>query len=378
MEAIGINVQEELLRKKIDPALTNDTLSEVAHRALRSLRRGGSDSLPEITGYRILTGGCWNRVISVSLEGPGVGAGELSHPAAAATESREIVLKISPHENDADIIREYKVLSRFAELSDFPVPRPLYLDAQGPQGPNDGSEDPTPETAEESGQLLPGTTLVMTKIPGRVMHQVFGRLSPGDRKQILDQLTEDVVRLHRNKAEGFGGVEVPPESLLSSWPHFWLPRLEEVVRIVRDAAVLPDRVFEEVGELWPYLQELLEIGTESTLTHYDIWAGNVMIDPGGRRPSGGATISGYIDIPGNWADYAWEISFMQVFGLADESFLRRYSEAHGVDDTFEQRLRAYQLRTFMKHVMMYPGESYYRQGTDMCLESLRRGAADRR
>ena len=336
----------------------------MARRSLSPASDDNAESPPRISGYRVLTGGCWNRVIALGVPEAGPAVDDITGPFAGMAGNRakpsEVILKISPHENDGDIIREYHVLSRFAELSDFPVPRPLYLDA--PAG---------------RMQVLPGTTLVMTKIPGRVMHSVFGRLSPGERSRVLDQLTEDVIRLHRKKADGFGGVELPDDKRLASWPRFWLPRLEEVLKAVRDAGVLPEGVFSEVAELWPFLEELLDIGTESTLTHYDIWAGNVMIDPGDRQSgaASGASISGYIDIPGNWADYAWEISFMQVFGLADEPFLRRYAEAHGLDESFEERLRAYQLRTFMKHVMMYPRESYYRQGTELCLDSLRRGAA---
>ncbi len=351
-----MNVQEELLRRTIDPALTDEALSGICGAALDAIEGDGAGgrvsraSEYRVSGYRVLTGGCWNRVIAVALEPGGTEA-----PGAVGPPSLELVLKISPQDKDADIIREYEVLTRFAELSDFPVPRPLYLDVPE-QRP--GKTEP----------YLPGTTLVMTKIPGDVMHQVFGRLSDSDRRQVMHELTEDVIRLHRTKSRGFGGIELSPPEREPSWPSFWLPRLDEVIRMVRNAGVLSEKVFAEAEGLWPFLESLLDIGEVSTLTHYDIWSGNVMVDAGPR-------ISGYIDIPGNWADYAWEISFMQVFGLANEAFLRRYQDAHGLDETFELRLRAYQLRTFMKHVMMYPSEAYYREGTEMCLKALRRGMA---
>ncbi len=343
------------MRQTIDPALTDETLAVVVARALSV----GTDAV-RVRGYRVLTGGCWNRVISVGVE-------TVPHASHLSGPLSDLVFKISPHENDPAIIREFDVLTFFAELSDFPVPRPLYLDAAPPRFH-------TTTHTSDAGALLPGTTLVMTRLPGGVMHQLFGRLSASQRRLIMEQLTDDVIRLHGRTSRGFGGVELSATDRQSRWPAFWLPRLEEVIHAVRDAAVFPESLFRTVERLWPFLEKLLEIGEVSTLTHYDIWSGNVMIDPApqeaGTSRAAAPRISGYIDIPGYWADYARELSFMQVFGLADEAFMERYREVRGLDNTFELRVRAYQLRTFMKHVMMYPSEGYYRRGTELSLNTL--------
>ena len=69
------------------------------------------------------------------------------------------------------------------------------------------------------------------------------------------------------------------------------------------------------------------------------------------------------DIPGCFADYAREISFMHVFGMADKAFIERYGQTRSLDPDFALRLNVYHLRTHLKHITMYPHESCYRQGS---------------
>jgi fructosamine-3-kinase len=114
----------------------------------------------------------------------------------------------------------------------------------------------------------------------------------------------------------------------------------------------------------------LDIGGRSTLTHYDIWSGNVMVDFEGSGYPGQPFISGYIDIPGYWADYARELSFMEMFGLANDRFYGRYWAAYPRDDGFELRKNLYNLKMHLKHITMYPDQSYYREGAEACLRFI--------
>jgi fructosamine-3-kinase len=311
-----MNVQEELLRGRIDPHLTDGNLSRLT---------GG-----RVTGYRVLTGGCWNRVI-------GVRSGDA-----------ELVLKISPHEHDENIIREYRVLEVFARETEMPVPTPLHLDAA------DG--------------VLPGTTLVMTRLPGRVMHEAFGVLDGAARRRIVDEIAEHVSALHRILGHGFGGVELPEEERLASWPDFWLPRLDRVLEEAEESGVVPQSLIDQARRFRPYLDPFLDIGDRSTMTHYDIWAGNVMIDIHSDPPR----VSGYIDVPGHFADYARELSFAMLFGVADRRFLEMYGSEHPFDEGFPLRVNIYNLRTNMKHIQMYPSQAIYREGAAENLQAIHR------
>lgn len=375
-----MNVQEELLNRKVDPALTDENLTDLCAPALPDGVRAN--------GYRVLTGGCWNRVIGVALDAPaGAGrdrdaaCGDSAAPggcSASLGDRRgdtlmsapdEIVVKISPRENDAGIIREHDVLRVFADKTQMPVPQPLLVDP--------------------SGTIVPGTALVMTMIPGEVMHRCFGMLGRRDRERIGDQIADYVSELHAITDTGFGGVELAAEDRCRRWADFWLPRFDKAYAEISAGDYISEAMLEEVKEARASFEPALDIGEGSTLTHYDIWSGNVMIDIDGSGgavaaggasgelgggpsgvASGGARVSGFIDVPGFYADYARELSFMMMFGVADRAFFQRYLRDHGLDDGFELRVNIYNLKMHLKHIMMYPHERYYRQGAMECLRFI--------
>ena len=313
-----MNVQERLLQERIDPALTTDNLSTLASRALNQ----------DVTAleYRILTGGCWNRVIAVHIQN-----------------GDELVFKIGPEPGQKALEREFHVLRYFCTQTAMPVPRPLLLDL--------------------SGETIPGSLLIMTKIPGEALHQMYYRLGPEDVVKINLEIAEYVTLLHSRRERGFGGVDVPEDKRHREWASFWLPRFDKVIEEVGSGTFIETKMLDEVKDVRNRFHEVLEIGAMGTLTHYDIWSGNVMID----NRSGVPHVSGFIDIPGYFADYAREISFMYLFGVADGTFFSKYGEVHDLDRDFELRLNIYNLKMHLKHITMYPQEQFYRRGAEQCL-----------
>lgn len=316
-----MNVQETLLQRKIDPHLNDRRLTELC-------RRSAAQESAEVHGYETLTGGCWNRVISVRYG------------------DRSLVLKISPNDHDQRIVREFSVLREFAGRTDLPVPTPLFLD---------------------DGELLPGTTLVMTRLPGAVMHECFGLLDYRSQRRITDEIAQDLARLHRIRASGFGGVELPSEQRCAEWADFWLPRFDRVIDEAASSGNVPRQLIDGAREIRPQLRSLLQIGSTATMTHYDIWSGNVMIDIEADPPR----VSGYIDVPGFYADYARELSFAMLFGVADRRFFETYLRKHELDDGFEMRANIYNLKMNIRHVQMYPSQRFYRQGAAENLDFVR-------
>jgi fructosamine-3-kinase len=317
---VQVNVQERLLNEKIDPALSDWALSRLAGNALGEQVR--------VEGYTVLTGGCWNRVIGVEAGGT------------------RLVFKISPHDRDQGILREFRVLEEFADLTDLPVPEPLYLDADG--------------------EYLPGTTLVMSRIPGAVMHECVGLLNYGQRRRIIREIADYVVALHSRTAQGFGGVELPGSEREKTWATFWLPRFDRVIRDAEEAGTVPREILAAAREMRPEFAALLADVHEPVMTHYDIWSGNVMVDVEEDPPR----VTGFIDIPGFYADYARELSFAMLFGVADRNFMASYQRVYDLDAGFEVRAAVYNLKMNIKHIQMYPDQPYYQNGAVRCLQKI--------
>ncbi|UCF99531.1 MAG: fructosamine kinase family protein [Spirochaetaceae bacterium] len=341
-----MNVREEILREKIDPFLTPERLAVIAQLACAEMgdeagaeAQAGSAAggeLPRIGEVKVLSGGCWNRVIEVSF---------------SSGESR-IVCKISPEERDEKIIREYRVLGFFASRTAMPVPRPLLIDT--------------------TGRLLPGTLLVMSRVPGIVLHRVFGLLTREMIDGLTDQIAAQLIELHKERSSGFGGVEMDEEIRQQSWADFWLPRFDGVFTEVISSGLVDSELLRQIERARSHFPVALDIGRRSTLTHYDIWSGNVMVDFEGSGYPGQPFVSSYIDIPGYWADYARELSFMEMFGLASDRFYDRYWSAFPKDEGFQLRKNIYNLKMHLKHITMYPDEAYYRQGAEAALRFIQR------
>ena len=329
-----MNVREEILREKIDPLLTPQRLAAVSQLAFAETEDGSEK--PSIKTVKVLSGGCWNRVVAVSF----------------SSGQPQIVCKISPEDKDEKILREYRVLGFFASHTAMPVPRPLLVDT--------------------SGRLLPGTLLVMTRVPGVVLHRVFGLLTREMVESLTDQIAAQIIELHKERGNGFGGVEVGEESRFQNWADFWLPRFDAVFGEVSSSGLVANDMLGRIERVRSRFPAALDIGRRSTLTHYDIWSGNVIVDFEGSGFPGAPFVSGYIDIPGYWADYARELSFMEMFGMASPRFYDRYWSAFPEDETFELRKNIYNLKMHLKHITMYPDQDYYREGAEAALGFIQR------
>jgi fructosamine-3-kinase len=312
-----VNVNEKILQEKIDPHLTPQNLQIICSTAL--------GEQVEVDKINLLTGGCLNRVIGIDLK-----AGKPS-----------LVLKANPNIEDPGLHNEFQVLKYFSMHTSMPVAKPFYFDG--------------------SGKLIPGTFYMTNRIEGMVMHQAM--LSPQHFNDVLSQITKIVVELHQIKSDGYGFVEASGSSREKAWADFWLPRFDTSLKKVLQGGHVSTQIIERINTIRPELKKMLQIGSRSTLTHYDIWSGNVMLD----KQNGKLVVTGFLDVQGYWADYAREISFMEMFGLADETFYKIYCREHQLDDGFEFRKNLYNLKMNLIHVNMYPEQMYYQLGAERCL-----------
>ena len=315
-----MNVNEKILKEKIDPYLTANNLTAICSESL--------GKIVDVKKVYILTGGCLNRVIGIDLKG----------------NLPSLVLKATPSKHNEGLKHEFSVLKYFTEKTNIPVPPPLLYD--------------------DSDQIIPGTYFVMKKVDGMVMHHL--NFSLHDIREITEQVAAILIDLHQQKHKGFGGVEQSSDQILAEWADFWLPRFDQAIKKVRSGGHVPEILLNRIEAVRPDFEKLLRIGPTATLTHYDIWSGNIMLN----RVNGSLKISGLLDVQGYWADFARELSFMEMFGVANDYFYSLYREVHCLDDTFHIRKDLYNLKMNLKHIHMYPDQNYYRQGAEQCLQTI--------
>jgi fructosamine-3-kinase len=315
-----MNVNEKTLQEKIDPHLSAQNLSQICSQAL--------NKTVDVERAYILTGGCLNRVIGIDLK----------------HNQRSLVFKATPAEKDTGLKHEYAVLQYFVDKTSMPVPLPLLFD--------------------DSGDIIPGTYFVMSKLDGVAMHHLNFSLHAV--RDITEQVAKIVIELHQKRSNNFGGVDDKVEQKETKWADFWLPKFDQAMCKVRSGGHIQENIFKRIEKVRPHLKKLLEIGKTATLTHYDIWSGNIMLN----KNNGGLKISGLLDVQGYWADYARELSFMEMFGVANDYFYSLYQQVHKLDDTFHIRKDLYNLKMHLKHVHMYPDQVYYRQGAEQCLLTI--------
>jgi fructosamine-3-kinase len=299
---VNANVQEQLLREKIDPWLTEATLSALATEALGERACCGAPA--------VLTGGCWNRVVAAPVDDGSV----------------SLVFKIAPRLDDADLQREFAVMRFLHTRTSLPVPEVYRVDV--------------------TGKWLPGSVLVMQKLPGAALEGQT--LNAGDQERVATEIAEYVADLNAHTDAGFGGLELPSSRRTSDWPAFWLPRFDQALAEAQQKRPDMAGLFAAIGNVRASFPRLLNIGPQGTLTHYDIWGGNVLVDTTGER----MRVSGFLDAIGYYADYAREISSM--FGLGGRRFMDVYAQRHGLDPTFQLRHDIYALKMCLQLACMYP------------------------
>ena len=303
-----MNVQEDLLREKIDPWLIEENLSALATEAL-----GVKTRCHDIA---VLTGGCWNRVISTSIDG-------------GAT---SLVFKISPKPGDADLQRECQAMQFFRAHTSLPVPEVYLVDL--------------------TGERVPGSVLVMEQVRGSTLEALNEGLNDEEREKVSTEIAEHVADLHMHQATGFGGLELPVQQRSPTWPDFWMLRFDQAVLEAQETRHDIDHLLAAIREMRDQLPLLLNIGVQGTLTHYDIWGGNVMVHFTAGRPY----VSGFLDPFGYYADYAREISSM--CGLGGLQFMEAYQQRHSLDETFEVRYDVYSLKMSLQMACMYPDTTW--------------------
>lgn len=165
----------------------------------------------------------------------------------------------------------------------------------------------------------------------------------------------ELAALHRSTGERYGSVDGEPTAYLgacpvdltptATWHESWVGR--RVVPLTRRAV--------EEGLLDPSsLADAEAIGPEQlgpeeppTLVHGDLWAGNRLVDTGGR--------SWLIDPCAQHGHREVDLAMMQLFGGFSGRVFAAYVEEHPLADGWQDRVAVYQSVPLLVHALLFGG-----------------------
>jgi fructosamine-3-kinase len=283
-----------------------------------------------VTGMRRLHGGMVNSVLELSTDG----------------EPRLIVAKLSPEPGNGGFEWEYRVLDWYRRHTRFPVPAPYGFDL--------------------SGEVFPGSCLMMERLPGDNLGQV--RLSGSERADVERQTADILLDLHEHRREIYGSALRPAEEGLTRWLDRFGPQIRREFGGVADRLSAGART--TIARTLDRLDDWLPEAGEPTLVHGDLWATNIIVDVDGRA-GGGPAISGFVDGGADYADVEYELAYLLVFHTVGAEFFRAYGARRPLREGFERRCRIYWLNTMLLHVRVFGDEHYVRACEQLASELQR-------
>lgn len=212
------------------------------------------------------------------------------------------VLKVAPPDHipvlryEKDILRaEVEALQFVRQATDLPVPQVYAHDT--------------------SHSLLESNYFLMEFIPGQPYHKFKESLPPQDRARVARQIGEIAHSLSllappNGQAAAFG-YWAQPEPPGVTWKDCFAHMLQGILQDGQDFPVALSLPYDQLWQrLLPWF-EALEPVIQPRLVHWDLWDGNIFVDPGSLQ------VNGVIDFERvMWADPLIEVIYFELDPLS--------------------------------------------------------------
>ncbi len=288
-----------------------DTTAISAQCATELLRRFLNRTIT-VTGLRRLHGGMVNSVIELTTDG----------------QPELVVAKLSGEPGHSGFEWESRVLDWYRRNTDFPVPEPYGCDT--------------------SGDVFPGSCLMMERLPGINLGQA--RLSGAGRDRVEREMARIIARLHERKRSTYGSALEPEQDGAPLWLDRFGPRIRREFESVADRLTAGART--NITAVLDDLEDWLPDFGDPTLVHGDLWATNIIVDPAVPR------VTGFVDGGADYSEVEYELAYLLVFHTVGAPFFQEYTRHHPLRPGFETRCRIYWLNTMLLHVR-YFGDAHY-------------------
>ena len=192
---------------------------------------------------------------------------------------------------------------------------------------------------ENHSQLLTSSYFCMEYITGTALHKVRNLLDKNVQADIDQSLGFLLQQMNQIQGSSFG-LFAHTDSPQTTWDAAFMKLLEYVLQDGEDVGVeLPLSKTEFMAIATQHSSALKEIQTPA-LVHWDLWDGNIFIDPKTNK------INGIIDFErALWADPLMEVNF-GAFGI-NFDFFRGYGKGYPFSPTEEERRLLYNMYLFL-------------------------------
>jgi len=257
-----------------------------------------------------------------------------------------VVAKLSGKVGNAGFEDEFQALQWYSRHTSFPVPEPFGVDT--------------------SGELFPGSCLMMERLPGENLGQAA--LTTREAADIEHRMARSLADLHGVQRPTYGFGYRPEAEGHARWLDWFGAKIRTEYDAAADrlSATARDIIEREMARLDAWLPEC----SEPTLVHGDVWATNVIVDP---LAPGGPALSGFVDGRCQFAEVEYELAYLLVFRTVGQPFFDEYMKHRPIRDGFELRCRVYWLQTMLLHVRAFGDAHYIRASEGLARELDRLG-----
>ncbi|BCB83289.1 phosphotransferase family protein [Phytohabitans suffuscus] len=293
-------------------SLTKRRVSEDELARLVSRAFGPSAS---VAGWRELAGGTYNAAYAVTLDG-----------------GRDLVLKVAPPPHlkllthEVDLMRTEVDFYRRAAAVGVPVPDVVY--------------------AGFERDLLGTDFVFLSLVPGTDLRSLVDTMPPAEVAAVRGQVAGLTARLHTVTGGGYGYPLRGSRTWQPSWRGAFGAMVDDLMadaaRLDKPLPASPERI----GALMRRHAGALDEVTRPALVHFDLWDGNVFVQPSG----GGWQVTGFID--GERAFYGDPVAELASLALLREPEPELLA---GIELTGSTLLRLDLYRTYLYVIMAIEG-----------------------
>lgn len=191
--------------------------------------------------------------------------------------------------------------------------------------------------------------------------EVRGRTDSVGEREFGIRLAE----LHLSGAETFGradrrttGSRGLPNEPCATWAEFYgTQRLLPLARLARDAAAISPSSIQGLERLAARLEELGGPAEPPARLHGDLWAGNRVVDTGGR--------SWILDPAAHGGHREFDLAMMRLFGGFGEDAFRGSDERAALAAGWKERVALHQIAPLVVHAIKFGG--HYRAAAEAAI-----------